>query len=111
MIQAFTLHKGGVVVAKSVTQLTKNRPVDSCISLGFPIFVVWRKAISMAVIFSKLKGKLATVIEGDRKAPFSIATTSRCREGRCTFPRIAPLYLDTYLILLSVKQGGIKYHF
>ena len=24
---------------------------------------------------------------------------------------IAPLYLTLYLILLSVKQGGIKYHF
>ena len=31
--------------------------------------------------------------------------------GRYSIPRIAPLYLDTYLIFLSVKQGGIKYHF
>ena len=36
--------------------------------------------------------KLATVVEGDQKAPFSIATTSRCREGRYSFPWIAPLY-------------------
>ena len=36
--------------------------------------------------------KLATVVEGDQKAPFSIATTSRCRGGRYSFPRIAPLY-------------------
>ena len=36
--------------------------------------------------------KSATVVEGDDKVPFSIATTSRCREGRYTFPRIAPLY-------------------
>ena len=36
--------------------------------------------------------KFATVVEGDRKAPFSIATTLRCREGRDSFPRIAPLY-------------------
>ena len=35
--------------------------------------------------------KLATVVEGDPKAPFSIATTPRCRWGRCSFPRIAPL--------------------
>ena len=38
------------------------------------------------------KIKLATIVEGDPKAPFSIATTPRCREGRYSFPRIAPLY-------------------
>ena len=38
------------------------------------------------------KVKLATVVEGDQKAPFSIATKPRCR-GRCySFPWIAPLY-------------------
>ena len=29
---------------------------------------------------------------GDPKAPFSIATTPRCRGGRYPIPRIAPLY-------------------
>ena len=36
--------------------------------------------------------ELANVVEGDQKAPFSIATTSRCRGGPHSFPRIAPLY-------------------
>ena len=27
------------------------------------------------------------------------------------FPRLLDFTLDTYLILLSVKQGGIKYYF
>ena len=36
--------------------------------------------------------KLVTVVEGDQKAPFSIATTPRCRRGRLSFPWIAPLY-------------------
>ena len=36
--------------------------------------------------------KLATVVEGDQKAPFSIATTPRCRGGRYSFSRIALLY-------------------
>ena len=40
--------------------------------------------------FSKVK--LATVVEVDQKASFSIATTSRCREGRYSFSWIAPLY-------------------
>ena len=36
--------------------------------------------------------QLATVVEGDQKAPFSIATTPRCRGGHYSFPWIAPLY-------------------
>ena len=47
---------------------------------------------------------LATVIEGNLKAPFFLATTSRCR-GLLHFS------LDTYLLMLIVKQGGIKSDF
>ena len=36
--------------------------------------------------------KLATVVEGDHKAPFSIATTPSCTGGRYSFPRIASLF-------------------
>ena len=36
------------------------------------------------LLISKLK--LATVVEGDPKALFSIATTPRCREGRYSSP-------------------------
>ena len=39
------------------------------------------------------KVKLATVVKGDPKAPFSIATTPKCRGGCDPFPWIAPLYL------------------
>ena len=38
------------------------------------------------------KVNLATIVEGDPKAPFSIATTPKCRGGRYSFPWIAPLY-------------------
>ena len=47
-----------------------------------------------------------TVVE----ALFSVAITPRCRRGRYSFPWIAPLTLDIYLIMLSVKQWCIKYH-
>ena len=40
----------------------------------------------------KKQVKLATVVEGDPKAPFSIAAASRCRGGRYSFLWIAPLY-------------------
>ena len=59
----------------------------------------------------KSKVKLATTVEGNPKAPFSIATTPRCRGGRYSFPGLLYFTLDPYLIMLSVKQGGIKYHF
>ena len=56
------------------------------------------------------KVKLVNVVEGDQKAPSSIATTPRCREGATPFPGLLHFTIDTDLILLSVKQGGIKYH-
>ena len=55
--------------------------------------------------------KLGTVVEGDRKTPISIATTPMCKEGATTSPGLQHFTLDTYLIMLSVKPGGIKYHF
>ena len=36
--------------------------------------------------------KLATLVEGDPKASFSIATTPMSREGHYSIPWIAPLY-------------------
>ena len=44
---------------------------------------------------SVLKEKLVTVVEGDQKAPFSIATTQRCREGITPFPGLLHFTLDT----------------
>ena len=51
------------------------------------------------------------VVEGNPKAPFSIPPSLRYRGESYSFPWIPPLILDRYLIMLSVKQGGIKYHF
>ena len=52
---------------------------------------------------------MATLVEGDLKAPFLIATTPRCW-GRCySIPWIAPLY--PWSLLYGAKQGSIKYHF
>ena len=64
----------------------------------------------MTFLQRKLK-KLATIVEGNPKAPFLIATTPMCRGGHYSFPGLLCFTLDPYLIMLSVKQGGIKYHF
>ena len=55
--------------------------------------------------------KLATVVDGDQKATFSIDTTPRCKGERYSFPGLVHFTLDPYLIMLSVKQGSIKNHF
>ena len=39
-----------------------------------------------------IKVKLATVVGGDMKAPFSIATTSSCRGEHLSILWIAPFY-------------------
>ena len=50
----------------------------------------------LSLLKKKIKNKkivkLATVVEDDPKAPFSIATTLKCKRGRYSFPWIAPLY-------------------
>ena len=35
---------------------------------------------------------ISKVVKSNSKAPFSIATTPRCRGGHYSFPWIAPLY-------------------
>ena len=55
--------------------------------------------------------KLATVVEGNPKAPFSIFTIPRSSRGCYSFNGLLHFTLDPYLIMLSVKQGSIKYHF
>ena len=57
------------------------------------------------------KVKLAILVKGDLKAPFSIATTLMSRESTTPFPGLLHFTLDPYFIMLSVKQGGIKYYF
>ena len=59
----------------------------------------------------KVKVELATIVESDLKSLFSRATTPGCGGGATPFPGLLHFTLDTYLIMLSVKQGGIKYHF
>ena len=43
-------------------------------------------------VYNLKKVKLATVVKGDQKVPFSIATTPGFRGGRYSFHWIAPLY-------------------
>ena len=55
--------------------------------------------------------KLANHSQGQPKGSFSIDITLRYRGEPYSFPWIVPLTLDLYIIILSVNQGHIKYHF
>ena len=50
-----------------------------------------------------------TIIEGNPKVPFSVSITPEFRGKHYSFPWIAPLILDPYLLILFFKQGSIKY--
>ena len=54
------------------------------------------------------KKNLATIVEGDQKASLFNWGVGK---GDTRFHGLPHFTIDTYLILLSVKQGGIKYHF
>ena len=61
---------------------------------------------------TSLKGykvKFAIVVKGNPKASFSIHQD--VGRGATLFPGLINFTLDMYLIMLSVKQGGINYHF
>ena len=63
----------------------------SYLILFFFFFFFFRLHFFSKLIVSKKK-KLLTVVKGDQNAPFSIATTPRCRGGHYSFLWIAPLY-------------------
>ena len=69
-------------------------------SIAFP-YTFWSPSTTVA----------SFIYDGDLKAPFSIATTPRCRGDTSPFPGLLLFNLDRYLLMLSVKKGGIKYHF
>ena len=52
-----------------------------------------------------------TVVGGDPKVSFSLAIKPRSWEDATPLPGLFHFTIDPYLIMLIVKQGGIKYHF
>ena len=54
---------------------------------------------------------MASLVEGDLKAPFQKLQHRDVGEGVSPFLGLLHFILDPHLIMLSIKQGGIKYHF
>ena len=58
------------------------------------------------------KGKVGDLLSrATRGFPFQLLLHRGVGENVTPLPGLLHFTLDTYLILLSVKQGGIKYHF
>ena len=60
---------------------------------------------------TKISCKVGDRSRGWPKVSLCDSPTPRFRGGRYSFPRIAPLYPWSVSYMLSVKQGGIMYHF
>ena len=50
------------------------------------------EVVKLTIAIKLKKVKLATLVQGELKAPFSIATTPRCQGGRFSISWIAQLY-------------------
>ena len=57
---------------------------------GYPCYQ--RDMMVMMMIYIYTKVNLASIVEDDQKAPFSLATTPRCRGGHFFFLWIFPLF-------------------
>ena len=66
----------------------RNKSFMCVLSIKVPI----RKTSGNLFNVPRIYEKLATLVEGDPKAPFSIATTLKCCGGRVSIPEIAQLY-------------------
>ena len=75
-----------ILLVKWITCLTANR------SNQVRTQVALLHSLSDYFPRERNKVKLATVVEGNSKAPFSIATAMRCTGGRYSFPSIRTLY-------------------
>ena len=60
----------------------------------------------MLSILNIVSLKISWLAEVDPRAPFSKATTPKCREGCKSFPLTAPLTFDPYFRMLNVKKAS-----
>ena len=72
----------GTITRTNIKWESDNNLDTYCIGL----YVVWN------ILVWDIQVKLVTSVEGDLKAPFSIATIPRRRGGHYSIPWIAPLY-------------------
>ena len=92
-----------IKINKEIKQISKNKSAQ----LFTPIK---GENWSIHTFFQDTYAKLL-VGDDSQGRPFQLLLHRGVGEGATPFPGLLHFTLDTYLILLSVKQGGIKYHF
>ena len=102
---------GKYINAQTLTETCTHISVHACVCVGKHLCVCICACVWLSIYIYIYIYKWPTVVEGDLKAPFSIAIISRCIAGRYSFPLIAPLTLEPLLKIPSIKQEGIKHHF
>ena len=99
-------------------QLLSGRELARCASnisgyvntfLFIPLFPPDISTKTIMDILAKVN--LATVFQGDPKATFQRLQHRGVGDGTTLSLGLFHFTLDPYLIMLSIKQGGIKYHF
>ena len=69
----------------------------------------YKKEIQCTALNYVSKSKLAPVVEGDQKAPFSVATTPRCRRGALFLPWIVSLYPWYISIIAETRRHQVPF--
>ena len=88
---------------------TKNYRNTNFLNLGFQVFFKLKKYLSVKRITIR---HCQSVIDANKYPTINTAFVDRdVGEGATPFPGLSHFTFDMYLILLSIKQGGIKYHF
>ena len=90
--EAVRIAKWNKVEIEKIFSLSAFHPYSCLTALTdkkTPSKLRWGKETQNGV---RYKVKLATIVEDDPKAPFSLATTLGWRRGRYSIPWIAPLY-------------------
>ena len=67
---------------------------------SWKVLYAFKQSYNWKIIFT-LYISWPTIFKSNLKAPFSIATTLKCRSNHYSFPWIAPLTLHPYLIMLG----------
>ena len=104
-----------VLIFKVGRQSQRNLIISTHLSLSLSIYIyiyvcMYEETVNKHIALYEISMGY-TIVEDNPKAPFSIATTPRCRGGHYSFPGWLYFTLDPHLIMLSVKQGGIMQSF
>ena len=107
-----------ILISKSRRWLLKPKRSTSTLhhnKFTYYVFFCFLQTVGFWSIFTFIQKLISKVGDHSRGWPegslFDSLLHQGVGEGATPFPGLLHFTLDPYLIMLSVKQGGIKYHF